>query len=456
MNEKPALTINDREGKLWLDAASPIQIMREDSAPHRISICAQSRSETDDKLKVHLRLNRSDAYRLIDELQAALDADTKVGAETVIKRKNLLMPINGGVNTETGDIILSFRDYSGLEYHHHLPFDQSGALFETLEQATKSSEEWHDANFTEDHKGIKKVNIQPREAKSIFLGEDPLTEKPILIVRLETGHQYSFLIDRKILEQIFKKKKLPSTPFKYQTDPWTSIADDIEWFEKEWCTLYEAPSDADIRRGSAALRRLLIEDWIGKAWRHFGFQKQPSIVGPDLIKLATTQGHEIRHITSVISGGATIDGIQLAMLGHARANNPTTGVSVDADEGFAVVTFSITRDARGEADEGDLERLINKEWMLSRYLDAPGMVRKGETISRRDIVTYFANVGGGVHLGPARKEKEKNYALIEELINKIGALTMDGVFFELLSIGQAIGRSNDLNKLVKEIRRSQI
>jgi hypothetical protein len=67
-------------------------------------------------------------------------------------------------------------------------------------------------------------------------------------------------------------------------------------------------------------------------------------------------------------------------------------------------------------------------------------------------VTYFANVGGGVHLGPAKPGKDATYALIDELVNKVGADTMDGVFFELLSIGQAIGRSDDLKRLVAAIR----
>jgi hypothetical protein len=93
-------------------------------------------------------------------------------------------------------------------------------------------------------------------------------------------------------------------------------------------------------------------------------------------------------------------------------------------------------------------------WSLSNYLDAPGAIRRGETISRRDIVTYFANVGGGVHLGPAKPSKQQTYALIDELLNKVGADIMDGVFFELLSIGQAIGHSDDLNRLVAAIRKA--
>jgi hypothetical protein len=170
------------------------------------------------------------------------------------------------------------------------------------------------------------------------------------------------------------------------------------------------------------------------------------------VALLARDGLEVRHVASLVAGGATLNGIQTCLIGLARVDNPETGITADANEGFAVRQFHIARDARGEPQENDLTPLTNKAWPLSNYLNAPGAIRRGATISRRDIVTYFANVGGGVHLGPAKPGKDATYALIDELVNKVGADTMDGVFFELLSIGQAIGRSDDLKRLVAAIR----
>lgn len=443
----------DELGNIWLDPATPLKLAREDQSPHRIAIRSQISGTQDDKSSLHLRLTRTDAYRLIDQLQLALAEDSADGAESVIKRTELDAPLNGGVNTENGEMIFSFQGKSGLEHRFTLPFDQSGAMLEIVERAAKAAGEWHDAQPTDDRTGIQKVDIRPRETEDLTVAEDPISGRTILIVRLDGGHQFSFFLDQKIVEKLIKKQQSRAAPFYYPTGPWHSVADDIEWFEKEWCTLYEPPSDAEIRRGSAALRRLLVEDYLGEAWREFGFKKQPIVLGPDVIALAAKQGHEIRRVASLIAGGATINGLQAAMIGFARVDNPGTGVSADAEEGFAVESFNIIRDARGQPEDNDLAGLVNTEWYLSNYLDAPGAVRRGEEIPRRDIVGYVANVGGGVHLRATNKKKKKVYALVEELINKVGVDTMDGVLFEILSIGQAIGRSEDLMKLVAAIRR---
>jgi hypothetical protein len=444
-------TEGDDQGNIWFDAATPIKIKREKEAPHRIAVCAKM--STNPQCTFYLRINRTDAYRLVDQLQVALEADTGSGAEPVFKRVRLSHPLNGGVNTETGEMTLMFKGHSGLHHQFLLPFDQSGMLIEIIERAAKATGAWHDAKLNPDFTQIQKVDIQPRETKSLMLGEDPATQRPILIVRLDGDSQFSFVLDNKIVEQLRRRPQRRGKPFEYPEDPWASIAEDLEWFQKEWCTLYEPPSEGEIRRGTAALRRLLLEDWIGRAWRHFGFAKQPSIVGPDLLPLAARDGHKIEHISSLFAGGATINGIQLAMIGLARVFNPTTGASADAETGFAVKQFCIARKASsGHREDNDLDALVEKSWHLSKYLEAPGAVRRGEVISRRDIVGYFANVGGGVHLGSSKKEKKRVHDLVQELLNKIGADTMDGVFFELLSIGQAIGRSDDLRRLVTAIR----
>ncbi|MCW6532132.1 hypothetical protein NED98_17930 [Sphingomonas sp. MMSM20] len=442
----------DDLGNIWLDPATPLKLARENQSPHRIAISSQISGAQDGKSSMHLRLTRTDAYRLIDQLQLALAEDSTDGAEPVVKRTELEAPLNGGVNTETGEMIFSFKGKSGLEHQFVLPFDQSGAMLEIVERGAKAAGEWHDAQLTDDLTAIQKVDIRPRETEAVTVAEDPISGRTILIIRLDGGHQFSFFLDQKIVEKLIKRQQSRAAPFCHPADPWHSVADDIEWFEKEWCTLYEPPSDADIRRGSAALRRLLVEDYLGAAWREFGFKKQPIVLGPDVIALAAKQGHEIGRVAALIAGGATINGLQAAMIGFARVDHPDTGVSADAEEGFAVASFNILRDARRQPEDNDLAGLVNTRWHLSNYLDAPGAIRRGEEIPRRDIVGYVANVGGGVHLRATNKKKEKIYAFVEELINKVRVDTMDGIFFEILSIGQAIGRSEDLRRLAATIR----
>jgi hypothetical protein len=92
---------------------------------------------------------------------------------------------------------------------------------------------------------------------------------------------------------------------------------------------------------------------------------------------------------------------------------------------------------------------------LNKYLDAPGAVGIGQFITRRRIVQFFANHAGGVHLGGKNHRDSKIYEFIAQFENKVMADKMDGLYFELLSIGQAIGRSPDLQKLSEKIRGDQ-
>ncbi len=89
-----------------------------------------------------------------------------------------------------------------------------------------------------------------------------------------------------------------------------------------------------------------------------------------MVALLKKQAIELRHIVSLIVGGATINGIQYALIGSARTDHPTTGVKADADEGFAVSVFHVARDARAGKDVGELTDLCEREMRLSAFLDA--------------------------------------------------------------------------------------
>jgi hypothetical protein len=58
-----------------------------------------------------------------------------------------------------------------------------------------------------------------------------------------------------------------------------SVAEDIENFKK-WSQCAIELHHVTIRQGSALLRRLLVEDAAGKAWRQIGFSKSLSLGGP--------------------------------------------------------------------------------------------------------------------------------------------------------------------------------
>ena len=223
------------------------------------------------------------------------------------------------------------------------------------------------------------------------------------------------------------------------TNSYISVAEDIRWLRERWWRSSNALTGAEIRRGSACLRSLLVHDLLGRAWRENGFSKQPKICGPDAERLAALEGLRLQHAASLIVGGGRLNDLDVSMIGAFRVFNPETGKGPDEDEGFAVRTTIIIRDARNPTTPGSLDRFVECPWYLTAYLDAVGAVRRGGPIARREIIKYFANYAGGAHLdrvmNAGKKKATEGYELIAELEQRVHADTMDGLYFELLSIG---------------------
>jgi len=159
--------------------------------------------------------------------------------------------------------------------------------------------------------------------------------------------------------------------------------------------------------------------------------------------------------SSLIAGGGRSNNVDAAFIGAFRIDHPKTGVKAESDEGFAVSTTTVLRDASaGAAAPGPLYDMIHRAWKISPYLEAPGAIRRGEIISRREIIQYFRNYAGGVHhdlLSQAHHNKTDKHSLVGELEKHVRADTLDGLYFELLSIGQSVGRSSDIGQLLTKL-----
>lgn len=202
-----------------------------------------------------------------------------------------------------------------------------------------------------------------------------------------------------------------------------SVAEDIEYLRETWGL---GASDSDLRRGSALLRRFLVDGGNGTlfvVWREVGFEGQPMVVAPSLSLEALASRDKIILATA---GGATVGGI--VATGYLQAKE----------------RFDYKFDPEGH------------EHRLLEYVSAPCVIVHGQPVTRRELVKYFAHYLGGVHMSRKVMKKEEDivrrFRQIEELPIHTDLLGKDLLHFELLAIGQAIGRAEDCRRLASTIR----
>lgn len=205
------------------------------------------------------------------------------------------------------------------------------------------------------------------------------------------------------------------------------IAEDLELLKYSWTHQYPEP---DIRRGSAILRRLLVENEYMNAWKHVGFEKQPSLNAIDLLSLVD----EIPESQIIVS---------LAMGAHYR----------DAYWAGICLTSNNMKIKIHDSKFNSQSYPGEKTFYLSDYLSSSSGISNSKHITRKDVIKYIANVMGGVHINPKqRKEEQKLIARVEKFHKKIQLQQSDALLIELTAIAQAVGNSTDCSKLIIKIR----
>jgi hypothetical protein len=202
-----------------------------------------------------------------------------------------------------------------------------------------------------------------------------------------------------------------------------SVAEDVEYLAEAWS---DGAVDSELRRGSAILRRLLVDGGNGilvSYWREMGFTGQPLIVAPSISQQVLSARDQVILATA---GGATVGGVDIA--GYIRALAPIE-------------------------EESEPE---SREQPILAYVSSASVIIRGNLITRREVVKYFAHHLGGVHLS---RKAMKNDADVVRLLESIETLPTqthlfgkDLLHFELMAIGQAIGNSEDCRRLAAAIR----
>ena len=89
-----------------------------------------------------------------------------------------------------------------------------------------------------------------------------------------------------------------------------------------------------------------------------------------------------------------------------------------------------------------------KEYKIHKYLKKTALVVKGTKFTHYDVIDYVSNKLGGVHIDLNRNRgKDDKFKVLDESIS-LQILDKDYIYYQLLSIGQALAQSDDAKKFV--------
>ncbi len=204
----------------------------------------------------------------------------------------------------------------------------------------------------------------------------------------------------------------------------------------------------EVRLCAAVLRRLLLEDELGKLWKSMRWPRtvKPTVEAGD-IDTALSQWPE-RWIWYAWAGGASVQGAHHR--GLVLANVP-------AAEHEPYGSTEAFLKAKGMPSTGEPRRMTVQDWLRSTAVAIQtselGLVR----VSRRTALWYIANRKGGVHFDPNRKlgvpKKKKNDEreiashLLDHGLLRVGHLS--GPEYEIVSFVHALAATDWAAEIIR-------
>ncbi len=164
---------------------------------------------------------------------------------------------------------------------------------------------------------------------------------------------------------------------------------------------------AELRRLSPLLRRLLVYGDYGRAWRALGFQGEPWVSASNLDVMLREIDRELLVLAFAPPSGAVKRELErgytvrFAMPDKAPSGSQFTILPGYHDgQGFVVVRRP---DPDAEPDfRAALENRVVRGLSLSAWLRSPAAVITGKEVSRQNVITYVANKLGGAHFDANR------------------------------------------------------
>ena len=194
------------------------------------------------------------------------------------------------------------------------------------------------------------------------------------------------------------------------------VAHDLRYLRETWDRIVE---DSELRRGSAVLRRLLVDNLLQRAWRQSGLEGEPQILASTLEPVISGIREEC--ISLAAAGGAEYHGMEV--------------------RGSLCVHFEMDLAAMREKwSQGVPETTCG----VKAFTEATCLVLHGRRISRRQLIKHVANRMGGVHAGDSGKQDAMITTLLDSAHEVWCLAEKSVVYYELLSIGQALVRAPDI------------
>lgn len=203
-----------------------------------------------------------------------------------------------------------------------------------------------------------------------------------------------------------------------------TVAEDLEYFDREWGN---EVTDATLRRGSTTLRKLLIQGDLFKAWNAKRMADEPYVIAPRLEAGLFCTPTQRPHIG--LAGGGEFGALHLSL---------------------AVAHIS----AEPEPPPHIPDAATTHRFRLAEFVESASLYAEDTVVSRGEIVKYVANKLGGAHTDFSRRKKDAVHALLDRVAPQFAFLTSlklpakNAVYFELLSIGQLVGRSPSMRAFV--------
>ncbi len=199
------------------------------------------------------------------------------------------------------------------------------------------------------------------------------------------------------------------------------VMSDLRYLGTGW----HAPDiDEDVlRRDSAILRRLLIDNggMLQRLRRQLGLRGEPRVTAIDVTELKG-------RVDLAVAGGGSVGEWEFrSIMAWEDPNAP----SVDFPE--------------------------PTELVLSRFLDSACVLLDDTLVRRRHLIKYVANKLGGVHFDTTRnpgrgtnQQEVLGFAALDEVREQFSVRQLPSVYFELLSIGQALLQSPGVQELIPQ------